>query len=388
MLGVLALAAVLGAGGCRLDLAEEAGEGAPAADASSTIGSRCVVVATSEFRSDGAVSVIDTETFGVWADVTAIHADAVLRVADDRVFVVNRQGGDSLQELAPDDRWRTLFQRSVGSGTNPVGLTLLPDGTGLVPLYNEGTLLRVDPAAATAEAFIVGPPFVVPADDERDGRAEVLDTLVWNDTLYVIVQGLAEYPACTADGVGSLLAFDPVTMEPVPAFDGSSRLELRWCNPTVWSLRDDGRLLVGASGGFRVTGHRDDDGGIEVIDLDRGRSVGVLADEQALGQRDIVALAAAGETVWVALADDELRSEIVPVDATGGVGAAVWASDIGGIFDMLADGGRLWIADRSEGSAGVIVLDAADGAWIAGPIDTGFPPYDLDVVDIDGSCLR
>ena len=386
--GALAVAVGLCACGCRLDLAPEGGDGSGDTWDTAHTTSRCIVVATSEFRSDGGVSVIDSETFDVWTDVTAIHADAVLRAASGRVFVINRQGGDSVQELAPAENWRTVFQRSVGTGTNPVGLTLLQDGTAIVPLYNEGTLVRVDPSATDAEAFLVGAPIAVPAHDEDDGRAEVLDTFLWRGTLYVIVQGLSDYPTCTPDGVGSVLAFDPATMEPAPVLDGASRLELRWCNPTVWSLREDGRLVIGASGGFRVSGHDADDGGLEVVDLAVGRSEGVLADERALGQRDIVALAESGDVVWVAVAGDDLRSEVVAIDAAGHVGAAVWASDVGGIFDLRVDDGRLWIADRSEGSPGVVVVDAADGAWLAGPLDTGFPPYDIDVVSVDGDCLR
>lgn len=348
---------------------------------------RCAVVATTEFRADGGVTVIDVDTLETAVDVTAIHSDAVVRVVDGRVFVVNREGGDSLQELDPTNGYATLSQRSVGRGSNPWSLTMLDDGTAWVPLYNDGALLHVDTLSADDGAFKVGDPVPLPAWTDADGRVEPMDAVLRDGVLYVLVQGLGDYPNCTGDSRGWIHAMDPTTLAPVAAFGGESSLELAACNPTSLAARADGTVAVGLSGDFRARGRTEDDGGIEFIDLAAGTSSGLMVDESALGDRDIIAIADAGAHLWVALAGDDFDSEVRSLAYDGTLGPAVWTADTGGVFDLDVAYGRLWIVDRSVADPGVVVLDAADGSWIAGPIDTGFPPFDLDFVAQDTPCL-
>ena len=357
---------------------------------SGTTANTCLLVTTTEFRTDGGFSVLDANTYDVDPDVTAVHSDAVLRVLGERVFVINRQGADSIQELDPDRGYATASQRSLGGGSNPWSLVPLGDGTAWVPLYNEGTLARVD-LAPDAE-LRTGADYVVSAAAESDDRADVLDAFVvaqdGRDVLFVLVQGLDPYPGCSATSRGRLLALDPFTMDPVDAFDGASVLELAACNPTGFAL-DGTRLVVGHSGGHRVTGTTRDDGGIEIIDLSTGLSTGLVVNETDLGDRDIVELAVEGDVAWLALADDAFGATVhrATLDPFA-LGPALWTSENGGVFDLVLADDRVWIADRSLLQPGVVVLDSATGDRVAGPIDVGYPPFDLAVLQrTDGACF-
>lgn len=363
-----------------------------ASDASAPTRSRCVVVTTTEFRADGGVTVIDADTLEARVDVTAVHSDAIVRTAGDRVFVINRQGGDSVQELDPRRGFGTVYQRSVGRGANPWGLAMLDDGTAWVPLYNEGTLLRVDTNSTGESGFRLGPPVALPAWTDADGRVEPLDAFALDGALFVVAQGLGDYPNCTPDSRGWVHAFDPDSLAASAVWGDRASLELAACNPTTYALVESAAgplLALGYSGNVRAMGSRDDDGGIELVDLQSGETSGLIATESDFGDRDLVALAIHGRTAWVALASADFAADVRAFDLdTGTLSDPVWSSGTAGIFGLGVAYDKLWVVDRTRGSAGVVVLDPNTGQHLAGPIQTGFPPFDLAFVEVEGSCVR
>lgn len=389
---VVALALLPG-GGCRLesetrlhpaDVGALDGSGTDSADGTVA---RCAVVTTTEFRADGAVTVVDVDTLEVARDVTAVHSDAVVRVAGGRVFVVNREGGDSVQELDPRAGFATVSQRSVGPGTNPWGVALMPDGTAWVPLYNAGALQRIDTWAARDSDFLIGDPAPLPTWTDADERPEPRDVFLHDGVLYVLVQGLGAYPRCTADSRGWLHAFDPDTLEPVDAFAGESSLRLGACNPRDLAFVGDDVVAIAHAGGHRVHGATADDGGLELVDLAAGVSLGVVATESDFGDRDLIGLALDGTRAWLALADADFGAEVRLASLEPfTLGEAAWHTDEGGVFDIEIAYGRVWVADRSLGAAGLVVLDARTGELVAGPLDTGFPPFDIGFVEVRGAC--
>lgn len=365
--------------GCRLDTSPIT------ADAGVDVGishGRCLLVTTTEFRTDGALAVIDADTLEVRTNVSAVHSDAYLRVLEERVFVLNRQGGDSLQELNPTADYRTLSQRSVGRGSNPWGIVLTGPDTAWIALYNDGLLQAVDLAADTND--FLGESVELGAGTDADLRAEPLDLFVHAGVLYVITQGLGDYPHCTETSRGQLSAFDPETGEPVSVFGEESTLALAACNPTSYAVVGD-QLWLGHSGSHRVHGNADDDGGVEVIDLESGDSLGLVVNERDLGDRDVITLAANEFGVWIAVAGDDFAASVHRLEGQT-PGPSVWESDTGGVFDMELAFGRLWIVDRSVDAPGVVVIDEATGELLAGPLDTGFPPFDAAAAKFATAC--
>ncbi len=372
--------ALLALVGCRLDDGN-GGIDAGAALAGSSSG-QCLLVTTTEFRTDGALAVIDAETLEVHTNVSAVHSDAYLRVSHGRVFVLNRQGGDSLQELDPAGQYRTLSQRSVGRGSNPWGLALTGGDTGWLALYNDAMLQAVDLSDGAAE--FLGSGVRIDHGTDEDEVAEPLDLFVHRGVLYVITQGLGEYPHCTENSRAELHAFDPQSGAPTPVFAGESRLQLAACNPTSYALVGN-ELWLGHTGSHRVHGNIADDGGVEVVDLERAESLGLVVTETDLGDRDVVTLTADETGVWVAVAVADFAASVHRMEGTE-LGPAVWQSDAGGVFDLELAFGRLWIVDRSHDDPGVVVVDAVTGELLAGPLDTGYPPFDAAPATFAGGC--
>lgn len=375
----------------RTDTGTSTDAGASWTDGSGAEPTRCVVVATSEFRAGGSVTTIDADSLQVWRDLTATHQDATLAVRGTRVFVLNREGADNIQELDPQDGFRTLWQHSVGNDTNPWDLQLLDDGHAWVTLYNAGALQLVDTASPSGDAFLVGTPVTLPAWTDDDARVEPAGAVLWNGVLLVLVQGLDHYPNCADGSRGYVHAFDQWSMEPVALFGGQSYLELERCNPTSFKLREDGMLVVGMAGMYRSQlrgGTATDDGGVELVDLNTGHSLGLVLDEAGAGNRDIAAVAMAPDgRMWAALADDTFGADIVELtlqsDGQLRAGEVLWRSEEGGVFALEYRWDRLWVADRSPSRPGLVVLDPETAAVVGGgPLDTGFPPYDIDFVEL------
>ena len=354
----------------------------------------CVVVSATEFGVSGSLSVVDAETLAVATDLTAIHHDALVRVSGERVFVINRQGGDSIQEIDPARGWATLWQESVGNGVNPWDLTLLEDGTAWVPLYNSGSLLRIDTLSTGSQTFVQEGPVPLPMWTDRDERVEPSAVLHHDGVLFVTVQGLDSYPSCESDSRGYLHAFASDTLDPVLRFDGEPSLELSACNPIDQRMLTEDILVLAHAGQFRsvVGPGATDDGGLELVDLAAGNSLGLIASEADLGGRDVISFAI-GEAgrAWVALADYMFSVSVYSARISEdefSLGSSVWSSESGGIFSLGERWGRLWIADRTPGASGVVVLDAETGEPVLdGPLDTGFAPFDIGFVDLGFPCF-
>lgn len=346
----------------------------------------CLVVAAAEFGADGSIALVDPLTLAVRVDVTRTHHDAVVRVVDDVLHVINREGADTIQRLDGARTFATAWERSVGAGSNPWDLIPLGDGRALVPRYNRGDLAVVDLRDGAPE-FVLQT-MQVPAPAEGDGRHDLLGGVVVGDAVIVAVQGLDPYPRCGPGARGHLVALDRATLAPTPLFDGAPLLPLAGCNPTQLLRLDDDTLLVGLSGNFRsLTGAalHVDDGGIEWIDLRQGRSRGMVATEGDWGNRDLLRLAPAADGgAWISLADADFGVEVHrleihrdDVHPTLALGAVMHAGE--GTSALREHAGRLFVADRTWGASAVVVLDAQTGA-VQARLDTGFPPFDFAVV--------
>lgn len=348
-----------------------------------------IAIATSEFGATGSLAFANTATLASVSNFATLHHDTVLRAHGASLYVIAREGedGDNIRRIDLENGGETRWQYSVGRGSNPWDLLVLDDGTGLVARYASGDLVRVDLDAQTPGDFVIGEPIAISAADESDGRAEPAGLLADADRVYVIVQGLDEYPWCSAGAQARIVALDRESLEPDPDWGLGGSLALRMCNPGAWAFDGAGRLLIGFAGNSRVLGEQlghpagDDDGGIELVDLTEGRSLGQIASEAVFGSRDLIDLAVddAGG-VWVALADATFEVSVhrwSPVSGAGeALGAAVWTAE--GVFDLETVGAQLWVADRTPHADGVVVIDTTDGSWIAGPIDVGHAPFDLE----------
>lgn len=365
--------------GCRLNDTRPAVDVGGLLDGSGEA-TECLVIATSTFGSAGALAVVDPQTLAVRPNVTATHHDAVLRMLGDRLYVINRQGADSVQRIATDAGFTTLWERSVGAGSNPWDLVALDDQRVLLPLYNRNALQPVLLPRDDAPAQVLGAPLPIPTEPEPDGRLEPLTIVAATDVVFVLLQGLHQYPRC-AGGVARVVALDPSSLAPLPYFDGASHRDLPFCNPAALVTLDSQSWLV-VPGEYRSQTFGSpmlDDGGLYPVDLQTWEVGPPVLTETLLGDRDLVRIVEADADRWIAaVADDDFGVAVVSLERTTAgwvVGPTLWETE--GLFDLAVRDGRLWIADRTPGRSGLVVVDLATDTVLSGdrPLDTGLPPY-------------
>lgn len=102
-------------------------------------------VTTTDY-STGAGSIVFADTlYQAVNNVASIHADALARAYDRRIYVLNRQGADNIQVLDPAAGFATIKQFSVGNGADPEDIVFQSRSRAFVSRYNEDQLWIVNP---------------------------------------------------------------------------------------------------------------------------------------------------------------------------------------------------------------------------------------------------
>lgn len=313
-----------------------------------------------------------------------IHSDAVARTHGGLVYVVNRLGGDSIQAIDPAAGWATLWQCSVGNGTNPHDIVFVAPDKAYVTLYERATLAIVDPSVGpTCTGFLRGSVDLGPLAD-ADGVPEMDQAALVGSRLYVTLQRLdrrnffqpteASVLAVIDTATDALVDVDPTT----PAVDG---IRLAGTNPFAEShgLTVDaatGAILVGSVGSFGVIG----DGGIERIDTRTNRSEGFLVTERDLGANITDFVLVSDRQAYALLLDRASTNSLVRFDPTtrAVTGTLLTSSEF--LVDIELDPTRheLYVTDRTLAHPGLRIFSPSDDRELtAAPIDTGLAPFDI-----------
>lgn len=299
-----------------------------------------------------------------------VNADAVARVHGDLLYIVNRFGlvGDSLQALDSRNDFATVWDCSTGAGSNPHDFIVAAADKAYVALYEKKELLVIDPSVdATCTGFVRGTIDLSEYAD-ADGYPEPEALALADGKLYVVLQRLDRNDLFTPAANGRIVVIDVNSDTVVDV------IELRGSNPfTRMEIRDD-RLWISTVGYFS-----EDDGGIELVDLSRGESLGFVVDEAELGGDVTDFVLASGKLGYAVLSGRNFRNSLIAFDPSSRQVLATLIGDSGFISQLRAnDRGELWIADRNVRHPGVRVFGLHDQIErTSQPIDLGLPPFDM-----------
>jgi hypothetical protein len=348
-------------------------------------------VVTTDFATGG-LSAATLATRAVQTDVASVHADATLRWAGGKVYVVNRFGQDNIQVVDPAQGFATVRQFSTGNGSNPQDIVVVSPTRAYVSCLGLASLLIVDPAAGTVVGSIPLAPFA-----DADGVPEAARMTRAGGHLFVALQRLVNFaPADTSIVAVVDLAADTL-LDVDPRRPGVQGIPLVGRNPvTTFDYDPFGdRLLVGCAGAYGAL-----DGGIEAIPLctpcdvidptrPRWASAGFVATEQALGG-DVgdIAFLLPGHSFAI-VSDAAFNTAVVAWSAlTGQRTGTVWSPGGFELTDLAVSPARdeLWVCRGGFAAPGLYVFRCGDHAALAGPLSTGLPPYQI-VFDRDDATL-
>jgi hypothetical protein len=352
-----------------------------------------VTAITTDWQTGG-VSLLDPEALTVRRDVAPACPDAVGRVYDGLLYLVNRAGCDNVEVIDPATG-AVLRQFSVGNGTNPQDIAVVSSTRAYVSRYETNELLEVDLVTGAGVDSISLAAFA-----DGDGLCEMHRMHLSGRRLFVELQRMRRHawPDPWVPEPPSMLAvIDIDTRQLVdadPAAPGVQAIALAGTNPIAPIVEDpdSGDLLVPEAGQYGVI----DDAGIERVNPLFLRSEGFLVRESDLGgdlvdfavriggregDRAAPARRSSGptdRTVFAIVSPAGSNTVLLMVGVSGGVVLDTLRNP--GSFtlaDILLRGGKLFLSDRDYERPGIRVYDAFTGDSLAGPIATGLPPAEL-----------
>lgn len=346
--------------------------------------SRAFVV-TTDFQTGG-MSAIDLVTRAVSVDVASVHKDARARWHGGLIYVLNRFGADNVQILNPATGYSTVRQFSVGNGANPSDIVVVSPTKAYVSAYDRAQLQKWNPATGANLGSIDLSAFA-----DADGLPEADHMARFGRWLFVALQRLDRTQGFIPTDSSLVVVIDTATdtiVDVNPSLPGTQAIVLARTNPvTAFAWDPIGRrFYLGCVGAYGVL-----DGGIVRIDPATFTDAGVAITEAAL-QGDVSDIEWHTASHGYAIVSDTnfntslvtwnptTGARLVPLFTPGGFGLADCA---------INDRGELYVCDNSFVVQGIRIFSTATDLQIAGPLDTGLPPYQVmfdgpfgDVLDV------
>ena len=335
-----------------------------------------LLVITTDF-STGSTAFLAADAAEAEVNLLGIHSDAVGHYHDGRVYIVNRLGQDNILVLDAMDLRTPLTQFSVGNGANPHDIEIVAPDKAYVSRYDAASLLIVNPQDGAELGQIDLSAFA-----DADGLPEVSQIVRVGDRLYLSCQRLDRNGGWGPADVSYLIVVDLATdtlVDVDPDAEGVQGIALSAANPNSMAVVGE-QIAVGV-----VVGFGDRSGGVEIVDTATNRSLGLAVSEEDLGG-DITSMVLVDQNRgYAVVADENFANSVRPFELSSGTVGAPLENISGGFIPSLGvDGDRLIVADRGSfadpASAGLKFYDAATGAFLSGPIDTGLPPQTIVVL--------
>ncbi len=333
-----------------------------------------VTLAACDFITGGLASVDLASRSVIRWRAGGLAADSVIRRAAGRLFAIGRFGADTIAEIDPQTL-DTIWECSVGPGTNPHDFVLVAPDKAYVSRYDSALLAVVDPSVGPSCSGFLRATVDLSSLADADGFPEMDQMALVGSRLFVALQRLDRNDFFRPAANGALAVVDTTTDELAGV------VELAIDNPFAETKGltvdpDTGMLYAGGPGRlFTDLG----DGGIEVVDPQTMASRGVIVSGSDLGG-DLVDFALAGSgRVLAIVTDAAFAASVVDVDlATRSVTRVLMHSDTLIADVELSERGELWVSDRNCSRPGLRAFSIADGSELTSdPIYPGLTPFSL-----------
>lgn len=345
-----------------------------------------ILVLAAEFGGNGGSAIGSLNTISadssraVGSDLTLTHSDAELRVFQNRIYVINRLGGDNIQVVDPKS-FKTLYQFSTGVGTNPQDLISLSATKAYVTLYqpeeNQTSGKKVDDLIlfnpTTGE---ISQTFDLTTYTQKDGdRFARASSMVQIGTkIFVAIQDMPGNLALPPDQQGRLARINSET-------DRIESVTLLNCRDpfTMTYSPETEKIYIGCSDFFDLESPY---GGIEVVEPTTLTSEGIYLDDLVLGG-SVGEIEVSGMNGFVVVAPIDFSENRVvrfSLDESQPDLKTVYTSK-GYLQNLAIDPeGKLLIADRDPEVSGVVFLNPESGE-VEETISVGLPPSSFSFVE-------
>jgi hypothetical protein len=356
-----------------------------------------VVVLTTDYSTGSLASLPVASPWPPQTNLAPICPDAVARIHDGLIYVINRMGCDNVEIIDPAHGWSVVREFSVGSGTNPQDIALVSRDRAYVSRYESNDLLEINPETGGQLGTIS-----LAGLADSDGLCEMHRMIISGNFLYVELQRMIRnaWPDPWVPAPPSYLAVINLMTRTLVDVDlgapGMQGIALIGTNPIAPMQIDvaSGDLLVPTAGVYGAN----DAAGIERINLQRWQTTGFVITEEALGG-DLIDFAQWSDAQCFALISEPgFNTTLISFDPrSGGRSGTLYAPGGYVLADCLTRDAYLYVSDRDYFHPGIRVYNAVTGSLVSGgAIPTGLPPNELLLLPdwtadaaalIQGGCL-
>ena len=165
-----------------------------------------IFVATSDFTT-GSTAFLAPDADAADTDLLTIHADAVVRFFDGKVYIISRLNADNILVLDASNLTAPLIQFSVGNGSNPQDIEVISADKAYVTRLARAELVIVDPRNGAELGTIDLSGFA-----DADGLPEMTHMARIGSRIYVLVQRLdTNDPLFAPTGTSYIVVIDTDT---------------------------------------------------------------------------------------------------------------------------------------------------------------------------------
>jgi DNA-binding beta-propeller fold protein YncE len=289
--------------------------------------------------------------------LNALHTDVALCNGDTSVYVIERFGKDDVIVLDPDAPDTPTANYSLGNGSNPQDIVVSDDGSKAYVLrLNRANVLIINPANGDSLGTIDLSSYA-----DADGLPEMVDGLLYNGSLYVLLQLLNQNAFFSPTGPGMVVKINTSTN----AVDASIALTIE--NPEQIAEKDGIIYAVGGPWGDLSAG------GVDKIVGAATTAIRVAEGSAFRGRGQSIALVKDSNVAWVVVSQEWPTGAVYAVNLTSG---SVVDSLAGLVSPARAvvGGSVLVVSDRNGDAPGIFTFDATTGDLTQGPISTPLPP--------------
>lgn len=328
-------------------------------------------VVTSDFVSQGNCATLGLQS--PWPATTNLEPLGVQAFARHYAgvhYIVSGSPDNDLRLLDPVT-FELLDAIHFDSDSDAKDALPLGDGTAYVSFYNRARLLRIDLATHEVVAAVNLAAFA-----DGDGLPEMGRMIRDGGHVFVQLKRIDRRTVPDPPAKGALAVVDVATntlVDADAAVPGVQPIELSWFEP-AFAMTIEGRILyVSEPGGFY-----DQAGGIEAVDLDELKALGLVYTEKAVGAAQSGGFIFVSPTRGYILSHTDLlqSSHLVAFSRTTGTFLAEHFVTFGLTEEVAFDPvtGLVYFPDNEPSSFGVRVFDAQTGAQLTpAPIGTGLP---------------
>lgn len=306
--------------------------------------------------------------------LSSLHTDHAVKTLNSSIYILERFGKDNVIRF-DSDALLTDYQENLGSGLNIQDIALVNETKAYISSYQIKDLIVFNPETGKEVSTVDLSQFNTYAGTDSSEQHPFMSSLaVYGNRLYVACQRMKTVQT----SYGS--SFEPADTSLIVVIDtetdqitGSIALEKK--NPASIDIFHN-RLLVSSTGSWTDA----TDGGVEMIDLEQGENLGVVAEESEFGGNITSVVFVSLEKAYIcAMNSSDYTTKVTPINPTQkSVGSAV-EGVVDGFGGIAYDGFNLYVGDRDFNAAGVDVIDTENDE-VTETISTGLPPSALGVI--------